>query len=178
MFSVKNTIGLFTIAYSTLTTGSSCTNVYKRAEQYMQDKPQTEFNEVVSNGNGNFTNGYFSPYIATQSKLDSVAYRDVFESTQGIKDSSKVAEFNKIAQQNRGENLSEVSRKLANNTKVKDYNKIINDSRKYNKVGYFAEEYIQHKTDSLAYRKFFETHNLLDSKTLKMFNKVSKQIKP
>ena len=176
MVGMKNLMGTLTIASSTLLTGCSGTSVYERAEQYMQDKPQTEFNEVINNGN--FLGGSSKPYITTQSKLDSVAYRDVFESTQGIKDSSKVAEFNKIAQQNRGENLSEVSRKLANNTKAKDYNKIINDSRKYNKVGYFAEEYIQHKTDSLAYRKFFEKHNLLDSKTLKMFNKVSKQIKP
>lgn len=177
MVGLRNVTGVLAIVSGTLLTGCSGKFVYERAKQYMQDKPQTEFNEVVNNGD------YFtrSPeaYIKTQSKLDSVAYRDVFETTQGIKDSSKVAEFNKIAQQNRGENLSEISAKLANKTKVKDYNKIINDSRKYYfKPGYYTQEYIQYKTDSLAYRKFFEKHNLLDSKTLKMFNEVSKQIKP
>ena len=42
-------------------TGCSGTSVYERAEQYMQNKPQTEFNEVVNNRN------YFAhsskPYI-------------------------------------------------------------------------------------------------------------------
>ena len=176
MFNIKNVAGAMTIASSTLLAGCAGTSVYERAEQYMQDKTQSELNEVKNNGNP-FC-GSSQPNIKTQSKLDSVAYRDVFEATQGVKDSSKVAEFNKIAQQNRGRNLSEIMTKLAHNAKVKDYGKIINDSRKSFKHGYFAEEYIQYKSDSLAYRKFFEKHNLLDSITLKMFNNVSKKIKP
>ena len=61
MVGMKNLMGTLTIASSTLLTGCSGTSVYERAEQYMQDKPQTEFNEVVNNRN------YFAhsskPYI-------------------------------------------------------------------------------------------------------------------
>ena len=58
---MKNIMGALTIASSTLLTGCSGTSVYERAEKYMQNKPQTEFNEVINNGN--FLGGSSKPYI-------------------------------------------------------------------------------------------------------------------
>lgn len=174
---MKNIMGALTIASAGLL--SSCdgtTDAYNRAEKYMQNKTQSELNEVREHKDSYL--GDYSSNIKTQSKLDSVAYRDVFMTTQAAKDSSKVAEFNKIAQQNRARDVHTLDDVLANKVTVKEYNQIMKKAMNGAKPSCFTYEYPQYKTDSVAYRQFFEKHNLLDVKTLKMFNKVSKQIKP
>ena len=67
---------------------ASCSNVDNRAKEYMSEtnRTQTEYN--------NFSK---SSMYTKQSKLDSMAYRDIFNSTQAAKDSAKTADFNKIA---------------------------------------------------------------------------------
>lgn len=176
MVNIKNIAGALTIASGTLLAGCDGTNVYKRAEQYMQNKLQKELNEVTSNRSSSMYD--FSNYAKTQSKLDSAAYRDVFENTHATKDSSKVAEFNKIARQNLAISYEDLKVKLANLATVKEYGKIQKEAHSYSKLGSFTYEYMQYKTDSIAYRKFFEKHNLLNKKTLKIFNRVTRQIKP
>lgn len=167
---IKKLAGALTISAGALLSGCNEITVYERAEQYMGNKLQKELNEVVGD-----RIGINEHSILTQSKLDSVAYRDVFETTQAAKDSSKVAEFTKIAQQNRS---NDVYKKLADKATVKEYKNILKDSKKVRWNDYWGHEYIQHKIDSIAYRQFFEKHNLLNDKTLKLFNKVSNQVKP
>ena len=64
---------------------TSCSTATERAEKYMEEtnRTQAELNAIKS---GN-----------VQSKLDSIAYRDIFMGTEAAKDSANLAEFNKIA---------------------------------------------------------------------------------
>ena len=169
---IKKLFGAFTIASCALLCGCEGKSVYKNAEQYLGNRPRKELNEVV--GDRSYMN---EKAVIAQSKLDSIAYRDVFNTTEAAKDSSKVAEFNKIANQNRSD---KVYKMLADKATVNEYNKISEDAwkKRWNFPSSLELEYIQHKNDSIAYRQFFEKHNLLNGKTLKLFNKISKQIRP
>lgn len=173
---IKKVLGAIAITSSALIGCKFDPNIRERAQEYMQDKPIKEYEQVI--------NGYYSRYTdghqTVQSKLDSVAFRDVFNGTNGVKDSSKVAEFNKIASTNR---YSDIRANLKNTgISVKEYNKIIKESNNlewnFSKQGVPSTEHLQFKTDSIQYRKFFEKHNLLNEKTLKHFNNVCKKIKP
>lgn len=122
-----------------------------------------------------------------QSSIDSAAYRTIFESTEGIKDSAKVAEFNAIASRNklpeyirtdnagsfyfyrklRAKNLSLNEHKQINNyvgeTKVSDSCKM---ARK------------QFVMDSIAYDNFFQKHSLKTDSIVRKIRVLSRKIKP
>ena len=71
---------------------SACSDVKERAKDYMQDRPYSEYAELTNTKNHAFV----------QSRLDSMAYRDIFNGTKLAEDSASVAEFNKIAASLRG----------------------------------------------------------------------------
>ena len=149
---------------------------HKNAEKYMMNKPQKELEAVIEQPNPR-KSIYTEAYVRTQSNLDSVAYRDVFMATNASKDSDKVAEFNKIAAKGKmGNDLS--TRKLVEtNVTAKEYNKILDDVRgTFGSERYY--ERLQYATDSINYRKFFDKNKLMTPKVEKLFNTVSKQIKP
>lgn len=161
---IKNIAGGVALASTALF--SSCENSsYHRAKEYMQDKPQSEFAEIAK-----------GPYYVAQSKLDSVAFRDVMLNNN-VSD-SVVKEFNTLSVKNRAKDEYHVRDALASTpVKVKEFDNITNKAA-YTWVEARGEEYLQFKTDSIAYRAFFEKHNLLNEKTLKHFNEVCKKIRP
>ena len=73
---------------------NACSHVEERAKDYMQDKAYSEFVELTNTSNTTLI----------QSRLDSLAYRDIFNGTKLANDSASVAEFNKIAACLRGYN--------------------------------------------------------------------------
>ena len=107
---------------------SACMNTEDRVKSYMirANHSQMEYEKILSNENERFI----------QSKLDSLAYRDVFNGTQAAKDSACVAEFNKIAADMRpASDFSEskaieiIKKKLTEKgISVKDFQSVTNQS--------------------------------------------------
>lgn len=172
---IKKMLGVIAIGSCALTGCKLDPNLNERTKEYMMDKPIKEYEQVIEG----FNSRYHSNNV-TQSKLDSVAFRDVFNGTNAAKDSSKVAEFNKIASVNRASYVIDNLKKTGVSTR--EFDEIRKEADKLSwspkKVGDPYHEHIQFKTDSIQYRKFFEKHNLLNEKTLKHFNNVCKKIKP
>jgi len=158
---------------------SSCgSDVRDRAQRYAEETGKTQ-KELINIKEPGFRAHQSDLYTDVQSKLDSTAYYDVFKSTQAVKDSSKVAEFNKIAQKGRlSEANNSIEKLIETGVSAKEFKKIKDEAPAVirNDNAYF--EYYQYKTDSINYKKFFDKHNLLDKKAAKLFNKVSKMIKP
>lgn len=163
---IKSTI----IGASIVLTGCSNPTSVKNIEQYMEqtNRSQKELNSIIDK-----TKNSTSYYVGVQSKLDSMAYRDIFMTTTANKDSAKVAEFNKIASKGRMIMIDPEKKLIETNISIKEYKQI---STAKNGKNWF--ENIQYATDSINYRKFFKENNLLNKKTLNLFNNISKQIKP
>ena len=147
---------------------------------YFQDKPQVEFEAFQNNVRDRRLNS-----IEVQAKLDSLAYRDLFNATEGIKDSAKIKEFNDIANRaNSVHNISDTYKHLsATGITVEEYDKLMNSCRDSGDGDVYrrtAPDYhkIIHKADSIHYRKFFEKHGLLDSLNLIKFNEITEKIRP
>ena len=150
-------------------------NIKARATEYMKDKSQIELDMVLSPINRPYAHGCH--HAQTQSKLDSVAFRDVFEATNALKDSTLISEFNQIAKKAEPPTITESTMKLKNNLRntkirVKDYSEIsTNHSKKLFQIGEnVASEYLQFIADSINYHNFFEKHNLFDAKTQELFH--------
>lgn len=152
---------------------TSCSTATERAEKYMEEtnRTQAELNAIKS---GN-----------VQSKLDSIAYRDIFMGTEAAKDSANLAEFNKIAARLRVPDdmyFSETSKylddKLAEEgISIKDMNGIKSketfwdwDLVKVNRK--------QHYADDWAYREFFEKIGIMDEDLAKKCDSISEKIAP
>lgn len=167
-----NTIKSSLVATSVILSGCSPYSSPENAKKYMQNKPQQELDEVLSSINKPVIS--LSDYTVVQSKLDSVAYKDIFMSTNAINDSAKLAEFNKIAGISRmgQDNLTQKLKETG--VTVKEYGRIVDEAPLFE--GRY--EHFQFVTDSINYHKFFKKHNLLNKKTLKMIKDVSKRIKP
>lgn len=149
---------------------------HDNAKKYMMNKPQQELDAVIVKPDAKNVD-YRESYVRTQSNLDSVAYRDVFMATNASKDSSKVAEFNKIAAKGKMEMHIPTKKLVETNITAKEYNEILDGVRgTFGSERYY--ERIQYATDSINYRKFFDKHKLMTPKVEKFFNTVSKQIKP
>lgn len=182
------------IALSSLTGCDSGITYNNKAEEYMADKPAKEYLQMEKGWRNEKMR-----YADIQSSLDSVAYKDIFNGTKAAKDSSKVAEFNKIAAKMKVDKniktYEEAFKNLDNKTlnmgittkehkmNLKEYN-----NYEYKKsVGRFIYNHIdnskvlqcrQFKADSIAYNKFFKKHNLLNDSVISQITKVSKKIKP
>lgn len=154
------------------------TNVIEQQiEKRMSDRPYGEFQKATS--------GWRKGLIGTadaQSTLDSVAYRQVFDSTQVAKDSAKVAEFNKIAASMRvPQNIKKpqpaedaLFDKLKN-AKTEDALKL---KRETTIVYTYNLPAKQHIADSVAYNDFFKNNGLLNEQTKKILKKVEEEIRP
>lgn len=146
-------------------------NIAARVESYMENRPHAEFIEIQ-----NQAYGYGNPKVYMQSSLDSLAYREIFTSSQAAADSAAVNEFNKIASSMRRTPKSstmyctDLYNKLGKMVTHKQFKQIENE----------AEDIVtlQFKADSVAYRRFFEKHGLLNDSTLKKFTAVAKKIRP
>lgn len=155
----------------------------ERAIRYMNNKTNAEVEKVIQPLTEYPQNSYL--YAQVQSNLDSVAYRDVFEKTQGAKDSAIVSEFNTIASKAKPPLWGETTVKMKNNllkTRIKRQT-YVDITSKFSNVFFSSGEIkgyelLQLMTDSINYRNFFNKHKLLDEKTLKHFKEVTKKIRP
>ena len=166
---IKAIMPIFAAGLLTLT---ACSSVKKRAKNYLSENNHTlrTYNEVISADN-------------IQSKLDSVAYRDVFNSTKAAKDSTLNAEFNKIATKMRGtgigwERFVDINKRLENEgIKIKDFDKInLTDSSIDNDMVRINKR--QHYADDWAYRKFFTKIGIMNDSIAKICDKISIKICP
>lgn len=174
---LKHIIGGITIATCTLLGGCGKQDTsYRRAQAYMQNRPQLEQHSVISGINK--LRGNSIEFAQAQAKLDSVAFRDIFNSTLAAKDSNKVAEFNKLIKVKNIKYLSDINSNLIKTSqKHSEYNNVKNKANKFkNRNRHY--EYIQYATDSLKTKYFFDKYKLLDKETLYKFNKVCSQISP
>jgi len=154
--------------------------VAKKTEAYFQDKPQIEYQEFVKDCKNRKLNE-----CQAQGKLDSLAYRDLFNSTVAVNDSEIVKEFNKIANNSIGvQNVKGLLDYLsATNLSRNEYKKVVENSSKEMSFGWTSSSVvnysqIQHRTDSIYYRNFFEKHGLLDSANLAKFNEITEKVRP
>lgn len=176
---LKQIMGAMTIlAGTTLTSCDDGGASEKNAQKYMRNKPQKELLEVTSSLNQDKGRLQVQSWVNTQSKLDSVAYRDIFAQTKGIKDSALVKKFNTLAAKGLMEE-GQIHRKLVEtNISAENYDNIIKEAHPKFGTSMKYYERIQHATDSINYKNFFDKHKLLDNNLLKKFDKVCKQIKP
>lgn len=177
---LKQFMGAMTLLAGT--TFTSCDNAYgvseKNAKKYMKDRPQKEFLEVTQSLRNKKGYATIHNWVKTQSKLDSVAYRDIFVQTKGIKDSSLISEFNKISAKGIMESDIPHKKLVETNISINDYDKIVKEAQPKFGLSVKYHEKIQYATDSINYRKFFDKHKLLSKDLLEKFNRVCKQIKP
>ena len=157
---------------------ASCSNVEDRAKEYMSEtnRTQTEYNNFSKNS-----------VYTKQSILDSIAYRDIFNSTQAAKDSAKVADFNKIAARMRpneeeNENIwdkqSDIEKNLTKegiSIKALD---AIKDKFSVRMEGITGLNTFQHYADDWAYRKFFKSIGIYNASISSKCDEVSEKIRP
>lgn len=110
----------------------------------------------------------------TQARLDSMAFRDIFNSTEAAKDSNKVVQFETIAQ-NMQSTFNEIDRILTDSGISKDeYNfesfNLKPESDDNVKYQYFA--------DNWMYRRFFEKNGIMNDSIKNICNLVSCIIRP
>lgn len=156
---------------------SSCETVYDRAQKYMSEtnRTQLELEELTRE----------EEESTVQSRLDSLAYRDIFNSTQAAKDSVHVAEFNKIAAKMRPNVKGDMWDKIAaiNIRMVKEGISIKELEEIKDKDSMFKTDpkrvlTRQHYADDWAYRKFFSKIGIMNDSIAKKCDEVSKKIRP
>lgn len=105
------------------------------------------------------------------SKLDSIAYSDIFNATKLIKDSAKVAEFNKIASQHRSSSYDQQNVESFLKTKAKNSGMSLKDYDEMCKCDNNA--HYQHFLDNFVYQKFFNDNGVLDKNIKNKCDKYS-----
>lgn len=169
--------------------------------EIMADKPVKEYDAII---NTSSIKPVFIKESQTQSSLDSVAYRNVFEGTSLAKDSAAVKTFNRIAadtrpnikyNENQADIYNTISDSLDNKTKDLGITKKSFDAnqKEYNKITEWRSSGIttrmepmrdkiiatkQFKADSMAYEKFFKDNGILTDNLKKQLKSVAKKVKP
>lgn len=147
-------------------------NIIARVESYMENRPHTEFADLRKQA---VEYGDYGAYM--QSSLDSLAYREIFASSQAVADSVAVNEFNKLASSMR---KSPKSRFMSSSDFYNNIGKMVTH-KQFKQIEKEAKSdflTLQFKADSVAYRRFFEKHGLLNDSTLKKFTAIAKKIRP
>lgn len=140
----------------------SCDNMFaeNNAVRYCRnhDKTQLELEQILSDDNET---------RSVQSKLDSMAYRDIFNSTCAAKDSAAVAQFNKIAS------------KYDNTIEARGLDNIKKDgisAREFDEITAVGGNLRQFKTDKFAYRNFFKKIGIMNDGLDKKCTEFEKEI--
>ena len=161
---------------------SSCTTAADRTKDYIEitKRTENEYNELTSDIE--MGNHYYQTTL--QSRLDSMAYRDLFNTTQAAKSSENVANFNKIAAKHRATLNDKFNfRKAINSIKQKlisegistqDLETINSKTRNYGNPLHLT----QHYADDWAYRNFFKKIGIYKNEIPAKCDKISKQIRP
>ena len=137
------------VAAAALVTRGACERVVSRAERYMENRPQKELDMLLVGNDGSY-----KEHAKIQSRLDSTAFRDIFNGTAAAKDSATVEEFNKIAASYRADEAATTDGKIVQSIR----NKLIDKGITVKELGDIytpAVTKFQHKADAWAYRNFF-----------------------
>lgn len=162
-------------AAAALLTLGACSSVVERTEEYMKDRPQKEVDMLLSG-----LDGSFKQQAIVQSRLDSTAYRDIFNGTYAAKNSALVEEFNKIAALYRADASATYESDIFKSIRTKLINNGIKTGE-LKKIYHPKQDYVtgfQHMADDWAYRKFFQKIGILDSVTERQCDEVSEKIRP
>ena len=156
---------------------ASCETVNDRAQKYMSETNRTQLElEELTQGEDENT---------VQSRLDSLAYRDIFNSTQAAKDSAHVAEFNKIAatmrpkvQGDKWDKIAANDRRMVKEGSSRKELEEIKDKDSMFKTDPKRVLIRQHYADDWAYRKFFSKIGIMNDSIADKCDEVSKKIRP
>lgn len=147
---------------------TSCFTVNDAIDKYCKDnnKSANEYYELYNLPNS----------VVKTSKLDSLAYRDIFNTTHLAKDSSAVADFNKIAAEYRA------PKKAVGSRPVKEFQRqkaiaVGMTLNEYKKIDACANPKVrQHLLDEYGYKKFFENNGVWNDNVKAMCDNYSKTL--
>lgn len=178
---VNKVLGGVLLAGSLITT--SCSDRYydhdtvdRQVKKMMSDRPYSEYQQATAQWRTKYQG-----IADAQNTLDSIGYRQVFESTQGVKDSAMVAEFNKIAASTRVPDSITKPEEIINNLREHLYDETLADVENVKKQTGNYERVVaktQHFVDSVKYNNFFKNNNLLNDSTRTVLHKVEEFITP
>lgn len=127
-------------------------------------------------------------YSDSQLSIDSAAYRNIFNSTSAVKDSAKVAEFNRIAMQNKIPKYikTDIAAGLYLSRKLRAKELPLEEFKQANNyAGFLTDKGIinslskkQYVIDSISYNQFFEKHGIRTKEVERQVKKISRKIKP
>ena len=161
---------------------ASCNRVENRTKEYMKKHDYTQKSYDAIKSDVDELNGRS---LILQSRLDSMAYRNIFNTTQAAKDSAKIAEFEKIAASMRPDEiyppsdaLYSIDEKLSENgISIKEMEEIKALVPMFD-FSMARANIKQHLADDWAYRKFFKKIGILNDSVSKLCDDVSKEIRP
>lgn len=147
---------------------TSCFSVDDAIDVYCQDnnKSAKEYYELRGLPTG----------FTKTAKLDSLAYRDIFNTTQLANDSSVVADFNKIAAEYRPPKNTIAPRQVKDFQRQKsvDIGMTLSEHKHLNSCS--SPQVRQHLLDKYAYQNFFEANGIWDDNVKAMCDNYSKTI--
>ena len=108
------------------------------------------------------------------SKLDSIAYSDIFRGTKLAKDSVKVAEFNKYASDNRCKTALREEFNEYQNSKSRNNGMSLSEFDEMKSYLHLAHR--QNFLDNYMYKKFFKENGVLDKNVEKQCDEYSNHI--
>lgn len=111
---------------------------------------------------------------AKVSKLDSIAYSDIFRGTKLAKDSAKVAEFNKFASENRCKSALREEVNEYQNSKARNNGMLLTEFDEMKSYLHLAHR--QNFLDNYMYKKFFKENGVLDKNVEKQCDEYSNHI--
>lgn len=200
MSQVRNIIGgIVAFGMSLLNPACTTPDVIKNTEdrervltEIMTDRPQTELDAIYKE----IHNDYGIKAEELQHKIDSVAFKDMFEGTQLVKDSNFVAEYNEMMTKTRVPYCNDFKKKtqgryFADNEKMTStlHEMVtVGEMQKLNKSHIMpgskldlkrpTSDGLQYYIDSIANSKLFEKYGLLDSAGMDKFSKICKKVRP
>lgn len=108
------------------------------------------------------------------SKLDSMAYSDIFRGTKLANDSAKVAEFNKFASENRCKTALHDEVIDYQNNKARNIGMSLTEFDEMNSYQHLVHR--QNYLDNYMYKKFFKENGVLDKNVEKQCDEYSNHI--
>ena len=155
----------------------ACNQVPNNVKASFQDKPSSEYDQFVAQSKAQKLDNR-----KLQAKLDSLSFRD-FLSVAGVENNKKiVSNFERKASFNinfMDEHL--LPKWLKELLSEDEYKKVYKESDSFKNIEmeYFEDPMkLQHKYDSVTYRRLFESYGLLNEENIQEFNKIVNKTNP
>lgn len=155
----------------------ACNQVPNNVKASFQDKPSSEYDQFVAQSKAQKLDNR-----KLQAKLDSLSFRD-FLSVAGVENNKKiVSNFETKASFNinfMDEHL--LPKWLKELLPEDEYKKVYKESDSFKNIEkeYFSDAMkLQHKYDSVTYRRLFESYGLLNEENIQEFNKIVNKTNP